>query len=54
MVQALAAFLDFCYIVHQSSLDEADLDALDNALQRFQTEHVIFETESIRSDISIP
>ena len=48
MVQALAAFLDFCYIVRQSSLDEADLDALDNALQHF-------ETEGIRSDgISIP
>ena len=54
MVRALAAFLDFCYIVRQSSLDEADLNALDNALQRFQTERVIFETEGIRSDISIP
>jgi len=55
MVQALAAFLDFCYIVRQSSLDEADLDALDNALQHFETECVIFETEGIRSDgISIP
>jgi len=50
MVQALAAFLDFCYIVCQSSLDEADLDALDNALHHFETEHVIFETEGICSD----
>ena len=55
MIQALAAFLDFCYIVRQSSLDEADLDALDNALQHFETERVIFETEGIHSDgISIP
>jgi len=55
MVQALAAFLDFCYIVRQSSLNEADLDALDNALQRFETERVIFETEGICSEgISIP
>ena len=55
MVQALAGFLDFCYIVCQSSLDEANLDALDNAVQHFETEHVIFETEGIRSDgISIP
>ena len=55
MVQALAAFLDFCYIVHQSTLEEADLDALDNALQHFETEHVIFETKGIHSDsIFIP
>ena len=55
MVQALAAFLDFCYIVRQSSLNEADLDALDNALQRFEAKRVIFETEGIHSDgISIP
>ncbi|KIM57144.1 hypothetical protein SCLCIDRAFT_131152, partial [Scleroderma citrinum Foug A] len=55
MVQALAAFMDFCYIVRQSSLDEADLNALDNALQHFETECTIFETEEIRLDgISIP
>ena len=55
MIQAIAAFLDFCYIVRQSSLNEADLDALDDALQHFETERVVFETEGIRSDgISIP
>ena len=55
MVQALASFLDFCYIVHQSSLDETDLDALDDALQCFERQRVIFETEGIHSDgISIP
>ena len=31
------------------------MDALDNALQHFETERVIFETEGIHSDsISIP
>ncbi|KAL4066602.1 hypothetical protein J3A83DRAFT_4097981, partial [Scleroderma citrinum] len=40
MVHAIAAFLDFCYIIHQSSLNEADLDALDNTLQHFATEDV--------------
>ncbi|KAI5987164.1 hypothetical protein EDC04DRAFT_2873452 [Pisolithus marmoratus] len=55
MVQALSAFMDFCYIVTQSSLDEADLDALDKALQCFESEHSIFEREGIYSDgISIP
>ena len=47
--------MDFCYIVHQSSLDEVDLKALDSALQHFETECTIFETEDIRPDgISIP
>ena len=55
MVQALAAFMDFCYIVRQSSLDEVDLKALDSALQHFETECTIFETEDICPDgISIP
>ena len=55
MVQALSAFMDFCYIVRQSSLDEFDLAALDNALQCFETEHTIFETEDICPEgISIP
>ncbi|KAI6097715.1 hypothetical protein EV401DRAFT_2062149 [Pisolithus croceorrhizus] len=43
MLQALSAFIDFCYIVHQSSLGEADLEALDKALQCFETHCSIFE-----------
>ncbi|KAI6162888.1 hypothetical protein EDD17DRAFT_1776423 [Pisolithus thermaeus] len=55
MLQALSAFMDFCYIVHQSSLGEADLEALDKALQCFETHCSIFEAEGIHSDgISIP
>ncbi|KAI6004781.1 hypothetical protein EDD15DRAFT_2384735 [Pisolithus albus] len=55
MLQALSAFMDFCYIVRQSSLGEADLEALDKALQRFETHRSIFEAEGIHSDgISIP
>ncbi|KAI6159652.1 hypothetical protein EDD17DRAFT_1778746 [Pisolithus thermaeus] len=55
MLQALSAFMDFCYTVHQSSLGEADLEALDKALQRFETHCSIFEAEGIHSDgISIP
>ena len=55
MVQCLAAFLDFCYIVRQSSLDEADLVALDEALLHFKEACSIFEEEDIRPDgISIP
>ncbi|KAF8124100.1 hypothetical protein EV363DRAFT_1178461 [Boletus edulis] len=55
MVQAIAAFLDFCYIVHQYSLDEEDLKALEKALEQFKTHCSIFETSGIRpSGISIP
>ncbi|KIM66389.1 hypothetical protein SCLCIDRAFT_21889 [Scleroderma citrinum Foug A] len=43
MVQAIAAFMDFCYIVHQSTLDEADLIAMDKALKSFEAECTIFE-----------
>ena len=55
MVQAIAAFLDFCYIVRQSTLDEADLAAMENALTHFETECTIFEEVLICPDgISIP
>lgn len=55
MVQAIAAFMDFCYIVRQYSLDEQDLEALQNALERFETHRSIFQTCGVRpSGISIP
>ena len=55
MVQAIAAFLDFFYIVRQSTLDEADLEAMENALKCFETECTVFEEVQIHPDgISIP
>ena len=55
MVQTIAAFLDFCYIVCQSTLDEADLAAMEKALKHFETERTIFEEVQIHPDgISIP
>ena len=55
MSKAITAFLEFCYIVRQSSLDEADLEALDSALKRFEIERTIFEQVGIcPNDISIP
>ena len=47
MVQAIAAFMEFCYIVCQSTLDEADLIAMDKALKSFETERTIFEEVQI-------
>ncbi|KAF8432343.1 hypothetical protein L210DRAFT_3414078 [Boletus edulis BED1] len=55
MTQAIAAFMDFCYIIRQYSLDEQNLVALNNALERFQTHRTIFEDTGVRpSGISIP
>ncbi|KAG1840904.1 hypothetical protein DFJ58DRAFT_718262 [Suillus subalutaceus] len=55
MVRAISAFLDFCYIVHHSSLDEGDLLALDEALLRFHEERSIFVETGVKPDgISLP
>jgi hypothetical protein len=55
MVQAIAAFMDFCYIVRQYSFDEEDLIVLQDALERFETHRSIFQACGIRpSGISIP
>lgn len=55
MVQAIAAFMDFCYLVRQHSLDEHDLEALQTALQQFKAHSSIFQTCGVRpSGISIP
>jgi hypothetical protein len=55
MVLAIAAFLDFCYIVRQPSLDEADLRALDSALERFCKYREIFITTGVHpKGISLP
>ncbi|KAG0701698.1 hypothetical protein DFH29DRAFT_982629 [Suillus ampliporus] len=55
MVQAISAFLDFCYIVRRSSLDEGDLTALDSALLRFHDKRSIFVDIGVRHNgISLP
>ncbi|KAF8447545.1 hypothetical protein L210DRAFT_3609849 [Boletus edulis BED1] len=55
MVQCIASFLDCCYIIRQSSLDEEDLKAFDNALLCFQDKRKIFQDCGVRpNEISIP
>lgn len=47
--------MDFCYIARKSSLDEADLNALQDALWRFKDKRKVFETLQIHPNgISIP
>ena len=55
MVSAIAAFLDFCYMVRQPSFNEADLRALDDALEKFCKFREIFVTAGVCPEgISLP
>jgi hypothetical protein len=54
MVQALSAFMDFCYLVRRNILDESTLDAIDAAVARFHENRVIFKDVGIRNSFSLP
>ena len=54
MVQALSAFMDFCYLVQWNTLDESTLDAIDTDVGRFHANHVVFEDVGIRNHFSLP
>ena len=52
---AIAAFIDFCYLVRRSHIDEANLQALDKALVDFHHHHQIFSDSGVCSEtISLP
>ena len=54
MVQAIAVFMDFCYLVRQSQLDEDTLDKIDNSIAHFHQEREIFKETGVRDDFSLP
>ncbi|KAG6839004.1 hypothetical protein C0991_006648 [Blastosporella zonata] len=55
MVRSIAAFIEFCYLVRQSVIDEDNLVAIEGALAKFHHERVIFEHEGVRPDgFSLP
>ena len=54
MVQALSAFMDFCYLVRRNILDESTLDAIDTAVGRFHANRIIFKDLGIRNNFSLP
>ena len=54
MVQALSAFMDFCYLVRRNVLDESTLDAIDLAVARFHVYRIVFEDVGIRNNFSLP
>lgn len=54
MVRAIAAFLEFCYIVRRSQVSDSDLKKLDDAVQRFHTERDIFIDEGVHVHFNLP
>lgn len=55
MVRAISAFLDFCYLVRRNVINEATLDAIDDALRRFHRDRIVFEQTGVRAEpISLP
>lgn len=55
MVQTIADFMEFCYIMRRSVIDEQDLRQADNALTRFEEHRQIFQDSGVRPDgFSIP
>jgi hypothetical protein len=48
MVQALSSFLEFCYLVRRSVIDEDDIALINSALQDFHRNRVMFD--SVRRD----
>ncbi|KAF8986113.1 hypothetical protein BDQ17DRAFT_1493098 [Cyathus striatus] len=55
MVRALAAFLEICYLVRKSQIDEATLRKIDLEIEQFHQEQQIFiETDVWPDGISLP
>ena len=50
MVQAIRAFLEFCYLARRDIHDTHSLEDLGNALQRFHHHHEIFRASGVRPD----
>ncbi|KAJ7648793.1 hypothetical protein DFH06DRAFT_1423544, partial [Mycena polygramma] len=55
IVEALSAFLDFCYLVRRADFDEDTLDAIDASVKRYHECREIFRELGVRPDgFSLP
>jgi hypothetical protein len=54
MVKAIAAFMDFCYLVRRNAISTSDLDSIKASLDRFHQYHSVFIEFGVRTDISLP
>lgn len=48
MVKAIAAFLDFCYLVRRPSINQDHLRAIQEAIDRFHLHRKVFQTTGVR------
>ncbi|KAG6805574.1 hypothetical protein H0H92_014870, partial [Tricholoma furcatifolium] len=55
MVEALKFFLEFCYLVRRSTINEDDLIAIDDAVDRFHDARTVFQEVGVRPNgFSLP
>ncbi|KAJ3914515.1 hypothetical protein F5877DRAFT_92682 [Lentinula edodes] len=54
MTKCIASFLDFCYLVRRSDIDETALKSIENAIATFNHYRDIFQTSGVREHFSIP
>ncbi|KAJ3748188.1 hypothetical protein EV360DRAFT_57070 [Lentinula raphanica] len=54
MAKCIAAFLDFCYLVRRSDIDETSLKAIETSLSTFIHYRDIFSQSGVREHFSIP
>jgi hypothetical protein len=54
MVKAVSSFVEFCYCVRRSVIDEATLIEIDTALAQFHHDRSIFLQTGVRTDFNLP
>ncbi|KAF8815301.1 hypothetical protein BYT27DRAFT_7226011 [Phlegmacium glaucopus] len=54
MIRAVSAFMEFCYLVQRSQIDESILVWINAAVQRYHEEHQIFITLGIHNHFDLP
>ncbi|KAK7684399.1 hypothetical protein QCA50_012346 [Cerrena zonata] len=55
MIHAIAAFMEFCYIMRRSVIDEQDLQEAETALARFEQYRSVFQLSGVRPNgFSLP
>ena len=55
MLRCFSAFLDFCYLVRRSVINDSTLAEIDDALLRFHQSRTIFQTSGARPEgFSLP
>ncbi|KAJ3735585.1 hypothetical protein DFJ43DRAFT_1113159 [Lentinula guzmanii] len=54
MLKCLSSFLDFCYLVRRSDIDEMSLNAIRTSIESFQHYRNVFRTHGVREHFSLP